>query len=169
MTITKAVIATIFLTMAAASHLGLTPSVVNQTDRWKDITILRTTRAEVEKMMGKGEEHAFIIFYPLKEGSLHIKYADGRCRPGQYRGWKVPEGTVIELVYTPFNSPPEFSSLHLDLAKFRTIRESPDVPDLLTYIKDDEGIAYTVQLDGTVSEIRRFPSSQYDKLRCSVP
>lgn len=68
MTITKAVIATIFLTMAAASHLGLTPSVVNQTDRWKDITILRTTRAEVEKMMGKGEEHAFIIFTRLRRG-----------------------------------------------------------------------------------------------------
>jgi hypothetical protein len=139
----------------------------DQNELWKEIVTLRSTRAEVEKMMGKGEEHAFIAYYPVKNGGLHIEYSDGRCRPGQYRGWKVPEGTVIELVYAPFNSPPVFSSFHLDISKFRITRESPDVPELITYICDDEGIAYTVQLDGTVSEIRYFQATQYERLRCS--
>lgn len=146
---------------------SLTGRAIPQNDRWKEIVVLRSRRADVQKIMGRGEEHAGIAYYPLKEGSLHVEYADGSCRSGQYRGWKVAEGTVIEIVYTPFNSPPKFSSLGLDLSKFRIVRESPDVPDLLTYIKNDEGLAYTVQLDGTVSEIRYFPSAKYESLRCS--
>jgi len=164
----RVLMSSILLSSATASHFSLlTRMGVAQNNRWKEIVILRSTRADVEKMMGKGEERASIVYYPIKEGSLHIEYSDGHCRPGQYRGWKVPEGTVIELTYTPFNNPPLLSSLHLDLSRFRITRESPDVPDLITYIKDDDGIAYTVQLDGTVSEIRYFPSTQYDKLQCS--
>jgi hypothetical protein len=158
----------ILVTLVSASQLALhTSGPIAQNDRWKKIVIFHSTRAEVAKMMGKGKEHASIVYYPVKEGGLHIEYSDGRCGPGQYRGWKVPEGTVIELIHTPFNSPLEFSSLHLDLSKFRISRESPDVPELITYSEDDEGIAYTVQLDGTVSEVRYFPTTQYERLRCS--
>jgi hypothetical protein len=131
----------------------------------EEIVVLRSPRAKVEKLLGRGrgEEHAFIAYYPISEGSLHIDYSDGSCKPGQYRAWKVP----VEVVYTPLNSPPKFTSLNLDLKKCRTVRESPDVPDLITYIGDTDGVAYMVQLDGTVSEIRYFPSTQHDGLRCS--
>lgn len=168
MILKKMFIGSILLNLVSASQLALLAGTGPlQNDRWKQIVILRSTRAEVEKILGKGEEHALIAYYPFNEGSLHVEYSDGRCRPGQYRGWNVPEGTVIELVYTPFKNPIKFSSLHLDLRKFRTARESPDVPELITYLRNDEGIAYTVQLDGTVSEIRYFPSTQFEKLRCS--
>jgi hypothetical protein len=157
----------VLLTSVSTSHPALlTRRAIVQTDRWKQIVVLRSTRADVEKLLGKGKEHAFIAHYPIEEGMLHVEYSDGRCSPGKYRGWKVAEGTVIELLYVPDN-PSKFSALHLDLTKFRTVRESPDAPELITYIKDDEGIAYTVQLDGTVSEIRHFPSSHHEKLRCS--
>src|ERR1041385_2029506 len=158
----------IVFTLMNLSQLSLLAQGAGAQDElWKHIVILKTTRAEVEKLLGQGEEHASIAYYPLKEGSLHVEYSDGRCKPGQYRAWKVPEGTVIEVVYTPFKSPIKFASLNLDLHKFRTTRESPDVPDLITYLRNEEGISYTVQLDGTVSEIRYFPSTKYENLRCS--
>jgi hypothetical protein len=166
--LTRVFMSAIILSLITASHFSLFARIgVGQNSTWQGVVILRSTRADVEKIMGKGEEHASIVYYPIKDGSLHVEYSDGPCKPGQFRGWKVPEGTAIELVYTPFKSPPTFSSLHVDLAKFRTVRESPDVPDLITYKNDDEGVAYTVQLDGTVSEIRYFPSAKYDKIRCS--
>jgi hypothetical protein len=167
MTFTRVLMSLMLLTSVAVWQFGSLTTGAHENDRWKELVILQSKRADVEKIMGKGEEHGLIAYYSLKEGSLHVEYSDGHCRPGQYRGWKVPEGTVIEIVYTPFNGPLKFSSLHLDLSKFRIVRESPDVHDLLTYIKDDEGIAYTVQLDGTVSEIRYFPSAKYESLRCS--
>jgi hypothetical protein len=168
----KALIRVFLTSILLSSFTASQPSslariVEEQNERWKEIVVLRSTRADVEKMMGRGEKQASIVYYPIKEGSLQVEYSDGVCKPGQYRGWKVAEGTVIELVYTPYKSPPPLSSLHLELNRFRIKRESPDVPELLTYIKDDEGVAYTVQRDGTVSEIRYFPSTQFEKLRCS--
>src|SRR6267142_651739 len=99
----------------AAIQPSLSGSVVIQDAKWKEIVVLRSTRADVEKIMGKAVEHAFIVHYPLKEGSLHIEYSDGLCEAGQYRAWNVPEGTVIEVAYTPFENPPRFSSFKLDL------------------------------------------------------
>jgi len=157
----------LLLILAPISPLASPGRTMAQDARWKEIVVLRSTRADVERIMGKAEEHALIVYYPLKEGSLQIEYSDGVCKTGQYRAWSVPEGTVIEVVYNPFKNPPSFSSLKLDLTKFRIVRESPDVPDLLTHIQDDKGIAYTIEPDGELHDIRYFPPSRYDHLRCS--
>lgn len=159
--------ATVFILAATIPPLPFCADAVTQDQRWKDIVVLRSTRSDVEKIMGKAAERAHIANYPLKDGNLQIEYSDGLCEPGQYRAWKVAEGTVIEIVYTPFENPIKFSSFNLDLTKFRIARESPDVPDMITYIKDDEGIAYTVEPDGTLHDITYFPPSRYENIRCS--
>lgn len=159
--------ASVFFFALTISPPAFRADTMTQDKKWKDIVVLRSTRSDVERIMGKASEHAHIAYYPLQEGSLQIEYSDGVCDAGQYRAWNVPEGTVIEIVYTPFGNPPRLSSFKLDLTKFRIARESPDVPDMVSYIKDDEGIAYTVEPDGTLHDITYFPPSRYDTIRCS--
>src|SRR6267142_6030325 len=119
--ITRIIMSTIFLTSVSTSQLVLLTRIgVTQNDRWRQILVLRSTRADVERILGKAKEHAFIAHYPVEDGMLHIEYSDGRCKPGQYRAWKVAEGTVIELLYVP-DKAPKFSSLHLDLRNLRTV------------------------------------------------
>lgn len=141
-------------------------SEVTQAPEWKRIVVLQSTRSDAERLLGKSKDQGYLVYYPLKEGGLHIEYSDGSCQPGQDSGWNVPEWTVIEVTYSPFENPPQLSSLNLNLTRFKIVRESPDVPDLITYINDDEGVAYTVEPDGTLNEIRYFPPSQYNNLRC---
>ena len=142
-------------------------SGVSEESDWKRIAVLRFTRPDVERLLGKSEDQGHGVYYPLKEGSLYIEYSEGFCQPEQYAGWNVPEWTVVEVTYNPFKNPPRLSSMNLNLATFRQVRESPDVPDLITYIKDDEGVAYTFEPDGELHDIRYFPSSHYNNLRCS--
>ena len=40
-------------------------------------------------------------------------------------------------------NPPRFADLKLDLKKFRKARESPDVPDMISYENDEDGVDYT--------------------------
>ena len=60
----------------------------------------------------------------------------------------------------------KLSDLNLDLKKFRKKRESPDVPDLISYINDEQGVDYTFEPDDTLNEVRYFPARRYDALRC---
>ena len=78
---------------------------------------------------------------------------------------KVRRWTVVEMTYEPDN-PPTLAELKLDLKKFRKVRESPHVPELVTYISDKDGVAYTFQADNTLNDIRYFPAKRYEALRC---
>jgi hypothetical protein len=61
----------------------------------------------------------------------------------------------------------DFSSLKLDLKQFREVRESPHVPDMISYLNRGKGVDYTVNSDGkTLYSIRYFPSLAYKRLRC---
>ena len=143
-----------------------------QTPPWRQIELLHSTRADVEKLLGHPEKSGYLVRYPLKEGSLEIDYyVFDYCVPvnGGNGGWNVPRWTVTEITYNPFKKPPRFSSLGLDLEKFRKVRESPDVIDLISYVNDEEGVSYTVEPDGTLNSIRYFPSSHHENLRCPEP
>lgn len=141
----------------------------SQASGWKQVSLLHSTRADVEKLLGQPKRSAHVVTYSLETFTLFIEYYSfDHCKPrfGYSGSWNIPEWTVIEIKYLPSQVTP-ISSLKLDLEQFRKVHESPDVPDLISYTNEQEGIDYTVEPDGTLSSIRYFPAKREDGLRCS--
>jgi hypothetical protein len=135
---------------------------------WKEIIVLQSTRDDVERLLGKSKCRGYDAAYNLEEGHIDIEYsAFNFCEQGKEFGWNVSEWTVVEVSYRP-NNPPRFSSLKLDLTRFKRARENPCCPDIITYRNVEEGVAYTVNLEGTLHTIEYFPSSRNDDLRCKA-
>jgi len=128
---------------------------------------------DIVSLLGKpaaGKDYG--VTYNLREGTLYLEYyLFDHCKLGhQYHGdWNIPEWTVIEITYLPDN-PPQLASLNLDLRKFREVHASPHVPDMISYVNDEEGVDYTLEGDGrTLHSIRYFPTKRFNNLRCEQP
>jgi hypothetical protein len=123
--------------LICALSITLTGSAANRQEaKWRQITVLQATRSDVERLLGAAEDQGYVATYPLKEGSVTI------------------------------DDPPKFSSLKLDLTKFRKEQAGPHTPDLISYLNDELGVVYTVDADGSLHDITYFPPSRYDHLRC---
>lgn len=158
----------VFLTLViGSSAFQVNLYMAAQGAKWKQIVVLVSSRSDVERLLGKSRSPGFDGVYDLEEGHLFVVYAPlNFCENGKDFGWDVREDTATEIIFSPPNGP-LFSSLNLDLARFKKVKESPCCPDLISYVNKEEGVAYVVNPDGTVNEIRYFPSSQYDHLLCS--
>lgn len=147
-----------------------TPGTVERQDAsWRQkVVLFQSTRADMEKTFGKPFGRYYYVRYDLTDGALDVEYYGfDRCNAqnGLEAVWNLPEWTVTELIFRP-NNPPDFDSFHLDLKKFRKVHESPHVPDLISYVNDEEGVDYTFEPDGKLNEVRYFPGSRYDRFRC---
>jgi hypothetical protein len=129
---------------------------------WKQIVPLKTTRAEVERLLGPSKG-AYFGDYQLKEGALFIEYSSGPCRPNRKGGWNVPENIVVSMSFSP-KHPKKLSTLKLDLTKYRKV-VGGDTPTVTYYINDDEGIVYAIQ-QGKVDYVEYGPSKKFDDLWC---
>lgn len=136
-------------------------------EKWKQIAVLRSERSDVERLLGKSKYQGYMVSYDLEEGHLNIEYAlYNFCEKRNKYGWNVSEWTVTGITYSPYSAP-KFSSLKLNLKGFRKIRENLCCPEMLTYVSDEQGVAYTLNPEGTLNNTRYFPSSSYDYLLCS--
>lgn len=133
--------------------------------KWRKIVLMRSTREDVEKLLGQSEYRGFDASYTVEDGMLSVTYYPfSHCaEPGA--DLNVPQWTVVELTYEPDN-PQRLADLHLDLKRFRKKHESFDVPDLISYVNNKEGVDYTFQADNTLSSVRYFPGRRYDSFRC---
>ena len=133
--------------------------------KWRQIVLMRSTRDDVERLLGQPRYEGYYTSFKVEDGMLDVEYYpfDFCTSPDAYL--KVRRWTVVRMTYEPDN-PPTLAELKLDLKKFRKTRESPHVPELITYINDKDGVAYTFQADGTLNDVRYFPARRYDALRC---
>jgi len=137
--------------------------------KWRTIVVMRSTREDVEKLLGHSQYEGFSASYPVKDGRLQVEYYPfNHCGSEPGANLRVPQWTVVEMTYEPDN-PPRLADLNLNLKKFRKQRESPDVPDLISYINNKDGVDYTFQADKTLNDIRYFPAKRFDYLRCQKP
>jgi hypothetical protein len=158
-----------FVLLISSNALPLRKSVRAQgeQEKWKQIVVLRSSRSDVERLLGESKYKGYDVAYDLEDGHLDIAYAIFNfCEKRNKFGWKVPEWTVTEVNYSPYRAP-QFSSLKLNLKGFRKIRENPCCPEMITYVSQEQGIGYTLNPEGTLNNIRYFPSSRYDYLLCS--
>jgi hypothetical protein len=144
-----------FLTLASAFPMFA--------KEWRDIVPLRSTRADVERLLGKPQTGSRGI-YRTENERISVSYSDGPC--GYYsEGWKVPLDTVVSLTVYP-NKPLKFADLKLDETKYEKQRDY-HVEFIYYYTNKKEGITYTVEVgEGLVTGIEYFPQANDNDLRC---
>lgn len=108
---------------------------------WRGITPLRSTRADVERLLGPPEPGSGSVY--VTEGErVSVTYARRAC---DY-GWRVPLDTVISFFVHPMK-PLKLSDLKLDAKRYERRRDS-HVETIHYYIDLEAGINYTVESPG---------------------
>jgi hypothetical protein len=141
-----------FLCLAAKSQ---------QRNAWDAIVPLHSTRADVNRLLGKPAGDCQCVYRTPTE-TVSVDYAAAPCK-GPINGWNVPPETVLQFRVTPA-SPKTFASLGLD-ESFYVKTQEEDTPTL--YFTDvARGIQYAVQ-DNHVATVSRRPLPADNNLRCA--
>jgi hypothetical protein len=116
--------------------LLITVAGVSQAKEWRGIVPLHSTRADVERLLGK--PNAKYDRYDIENEEATFFYSKGRC----VNGWDVPLDTVIDIAVT-FKQPRRLADLKLDLTRYARNRD-PHVTSHVYYANRDEGVRYVV-------------------------
>ena len=158
------------LIFIGASVFGWIPPSQDRDAEWKHgINLFQSTKADVEKLLGKPIGENYGVTYKLKDGILYLDYSGFdhcKSRYGFSADWNLPEWTVTEIEHRP-DEMPKFTSLHLDSRKLRKAHLNPETPDIISYVNDNEGVEYSVESDGRLGSVRYYPGSRYDTFRCT--
>src|SRR5713226_4933341 len=126
---------------------------------WRGIIPLHSTRADVERLLGKSTDECNCVYRSQNE-VVRVDYAKAPCE-GSPRGWNVPANTVLALSVGKQNL--MFSELHIDESKFS---KTYDDAFFEYYANRVEGVEYIVSHEGDVRHINYFPSTSDLNLRC---
>ena len=141
-----------------------------QSNSWQTIVPLRSTRADVEKVLGYPMADSKTVdaaTYKTENERVFVLYSTGQCDSKPSSGWNVISNTVIWLSVDP-NKKPRFADYPLDESKYQK-RPDPEVRYLTYYINEREGIRLVVNTDqGVINNFEYLPKSEDDKLRCST-
>jgi hypothetical protein len=130
---------------------------------WRGIVPLKSTRADVERLLGAPDEPGGTL-YILENENVLVWYSNGSCERNP-KGWNVPRGVVTEFtVYYATKLPA--STLKLDESKYEKFND-PEVKRFVYYKNEDEGILIQVDTNlGVVNNITFFPEAKDNYLRC---
>lgn len=132
---------------------------------WKGIVPLQSTRADVERLLGKPDIEDW--GYIFEGARAHITYSERKgCEEGLLRGWNVAPDTVLEIyVHTDAEI-----TLGDVLTSGRTFEEIRAVrTQHVDYVDNQEGVRYKT-LGGFVESTFYFGSEADDKKsRCGEP
>lgn len=127
---------------------------------WRGIVPLRSTRADVERLLGPPRGDCKCL-YDAAGAFVHVNYAQAPCK-GYPSGWNVPEDTVLMLTVREEGRPP-LSELKLDDGRYKTAYDDA----LFTYYSSRaEGVQYVVSNEREVRSVAYFPRASDAGLRC---
>ena len=130
----------------ALFSLLLLTKVDSRAESWRGIVPLKSTRADVERLLGKPipGDLAFQATYRLPKKEVLIRYAAKQfCRDPQTCGCRVPDDTVLDITVTPKHAM-KFATLGVDKARFETFPLAEDI-GILIYRDDLVGLIYAVR------------------------
>lgn len=146
--------------------LAFSISVRSQGDtfeRLKNIKVMSSTREDVEKVVGTGENRENRTLYHYENETIRIVYSDGDC----IGEWLAPKDTVVKISIH-FLDHRKLSELTRKV-KLKKLRVS-DTYDMLggkIYHDDENGIEYDVNIiEKTWSSITYYPSIKYSSFKC---
>jgi hypothetical protein len=147
--------------LVGCGFLVFSCAYLNFAKSWRGIVPLHSTRADVERILGKPTWSDGT--YERPQGDVEIMYAKKRCEQGVPSGWgnwNVAPDTVINI------------SIEVDFPvkalKIRNLERYKWYTDdsLTTYYRlAKEGIEYSVR-EGRVINVTYGPSARDNKLRC---
>ena len=145
--------------------LAFISSGISFAQEWRGLKPLRSTRGDVEKLLGEPVQRSPAL-YLLKDKSILIGYAKiSGCDDKELSSWNVPKDTVITIAVTFF---PEhwvnLSELKLDLSKFEKFSD-PEFAGLFSYVSNELGLKIATD-DQVVSSIAYFPAKRNWHLMC---
>lgn len=127
---------------------------------WGGVVPLRSTRADVERLLGPPQTGTSNVYQTANE-RIAVTYVEGPCA----YGWDVPPGTVVSLTVSP-QPPLKLAELKLDESKFEKRRDI-HIETRYYYINQAEGINYTVEVGvGAVIGIEYYPTANDNYLHC---
>ena len=129
---------------------------------WRGLAPLRSTRADVERLLGRPEsEPESGSVYVTAGERVSVSYSR---RPCDY-GWQVPPDTVISFFVYP-KQPPKLADLKLDEKKYERRRDY-HIENIYYYIDREGGINYTVDsAAGLVTGVEYYPPLKSKAPRC---
>lgn len=143
-------------------------AAVSQAKEWRGVVPLRSTRAEVERLLGKPGPGGRYVF---ENETAFIFYSAGAaCAKGSNSEWNVRPDTVLMISVKPMTGL-RLADLKLDPRKYRKGRAS-DVQVHTDYRNEEEGVTYTVfegggEDNGLVLNINYEPAAADRHLRCA--
>jgi hypothetical protein len=151
------------LHVLVCAYLILPISSLQRSKEWRGIIPLKSTRADVERLLGAPDEPGGTL-YILENENVHVWYSGGSCERDS-KGWNVPRDVVTEFtVYYKTKVPA--STLKLDESKYEKFND-PEVKRFVYYKNEDEGILIQVDTNlGVVNNITFFPEAKDNYLRC---
>lgn len=94
-----------------------------ETQGWRDIAPLHSTRANVEKLLGPPNRvENFQAFYELKNEYVRIEYSGGLCGEERKGGWNVPRDTVLDI-RIGLKRGQLLSDFHLDVKDYKRAQD----------------------------------------------
>jgi hypothetical protein len=140
---------TLPMRIMAGFALLLALSLSARAESWRGITPLKSTRADVERLLGKPVPGGldFLAVYKLETGEVHVQYATGRlCRELDKCKCRVPDDTVIE-VSVESKVKAKFSTLKIDKTVFDRFPLVENT-SIMIYYNSEAGLAYSVSEKG---------------------
>jgi len=126
-----------------------------QAKEWREIVPLKSTRADVERLLGKPNG---LGRYEFETERAYIDYAKG-CGQPKNCFCLVPKDTVLSIFVT-LEIDLKWSQVKIDRSKYKKSR-SAHLPSIVNYSNDEEGITYTVdETDGEVMHITYLPAAR---------
>jgi hypothetical protein len=114
-------------------------------NNWLKIKVFESTREEVEKIYGKGDEgdngnNPYVVTYKNSRGITQINYSSGDCKSSKIPLWNVPEWVVTEISYSLSKNPPKLKDIIPDKSQYKR-KQAGDVSDHIKYYNDEKGIS----------------------------
>ena len=125
-----------------------------QAKEWRGIVPLKSTRADVERLLGKPNG---LGRYQFDDERAYIYYSEGVCARGDDCSCLVPKDTVLNIFVT-LEVEMKFSDLKIDRRGYQRTK-SAHLPTVVSHSNEEEGIIYTVDED-EVTEITYLPSGK---------
>jgi len=153
-----------WFSVGLSALMFLSTSANGQTNTWRGLTPLKSTIADVEKVLGLPTESKFKYAYEYKLGAEYVtvNYSEKRCDSG----WDVAHDTVLDFkVSSMSNSGKTFEEMGLDKEKYFV---SVDDAFYGTWTDPVDGKAYYFgNIDQQLMDIHFIPRRSDNLLRCN--
>ena len=140
----------------------------NPPNAWRGLVPLQSTRADVEKLLGKPvSSRGSIVVYKTDEEEVAVVFSAGKCILSSSEKWNVPADVLITIELRPHKSV-LIQDLHLDPNKYQRVQKShPE--DWFIYRNAEDGFMVETLVYENKEQIvvlTYFPSVKAKALRC---